>query len=171
MRSFGRFVNDKSQYNDKDDDKTHWESVEDKENHFGCFKQKGIYQGFYKTIERTEEQALDSAFENDSQNTIVALGYQDICYLCIKQLGTQRVTSATVRQLGTQEVTYATLPLKIYCLKRDRESTTEFFALEPGTYLINMCLRPYDQFLHNHKTNDVSQGPVLTQSQKHPLPL
>lgn len=143
-------MNDESQYNDKDTDKTHWESVEDKENHSRYFKQKGIYRGFYKTIERTEEQALDSAFENDSQNTIVVLGSQDICYLCNKQLGTQEVTSAT-------------LPLKIYCLKRDQETTTDLFTLEPGTYLINMCLRPYDQLLHNHKTNGVSLGPVLTQ--------
>lgn len=49
------------------------------------FKLKGICQSSYKITGKTEEEAPDIAFTNDSQDATVTLGYQDICNLCDSQ--------------------------------------------------------------------------------------
>lgn len=61
------------------------------------FKLKGICQSSYKITGKAENEALDIAFKNDSQDTDVILGYQDICNLCERMLGHQEVISANVK--------------------------------------------------------------------------
>lgn len=61
------------------------------------FKLKGIYQSSYKITGKTEDEAPDINFKNDSQGANVILGYQDICNLCDRMLGHQEVISANVK--------------------------------------------------------------------------
>lgn len=67
------------------------------DNDFMSFKLKGICQSSYKITGKTEDEAPDIAFKNDSQGASVILGYQDICNLCDRMLGHQEVISANVK--------------------------------------------------------------------------
>lgn len=61
------------------------------------FKLKGICQSSYKITGKIEDEALDIAFKNYSQDANVILGYQDICNLCDRMLGHQEIISASVK--------------------------------------------------------------------------